>query len=66
MAYFRPLLMAILKKCDDPGQRIGTFKEIERFVFVVFRLTQTRSHYRSSEFSNAVRAIDRGDMDLAN
>ena len=31
MAYFRPLLMAILKKCDDPGQRIGTFKEIERF-----------------------------------
>ena len=65
MAYFRPLLMAILKKCDDPGQRIGTFKEIERFVFVVFRLTQTRSNYRSSEFSNAVRAIDRGDIDLA-
>ena len=65
MAYFRPLLMAILKKYDDPGQRIGTFKEIERFVFVVFRLTQTRSNYRSSEFSNAVRAIDRGDMDLA-
>jgi hypothetical protein len=65
MAYFRPLLMAILKKCDDPGRRIGIFKEIERFVFVVFRLTQTRSNYRSSEFSNAVRAIDRGDMDLA-
>ena len=65
MAYFRPLLMAILKKCDDPGQRVGAFKEIERFVFVVFRLTQTRSHYRSSEFSNAVRAIDRGAMELA-
>ena len=65
MAYFRPLLMAILKKCDNPNQRIGIFKEIERFVFVVFRLTQTRSNYRSSEFSNAVRAIDRGDMDLA-
>jgi len=65
MAYFRPLLMAILKKYDDPGQRLGIFKEIERFVFVVFRLTQTRSNYRSSEFSNAVRAIDRGDMDLA-
>ncbi|MFC3282631.1 GmrSD restriction endonuclease domain-containing protein [Litchfieldella rifensis] len=65
MAYFRPLLMAILKKCDDPNQRIGIIKEIERFVFVVFRLTQTRSNYRSSEFSNAVRAIDRGDMNLA-
>ena len=65
MAYFRPLLMAILKTCDDPGQRVGIFKEIERFVFVVFRLTQSRSNYGSSEFSNAVRAINRGDMDLA-
>ena len=65
MAYFRPLLMAILKKCNDSGQRIEAFKEIERFVFVVFRLTGARSNYRSSEFSNAVRAIDRGDMDLA-
>ena len=65
MAYFRPLLMAILKTCDDPGQRVGIFEEIERFVFVVFRLTQTRSNYGSSEFSNAVRQINRGDMDLA-
>ena len=65
MAYFRPLLMAILKKYDDSNQRIDTFKEIERFVFVVFRLTETRSNYGSSEFSNAVRAIDRGDMNLA-
>ena len=64
-AYFRPLLMAILKKYADPDERIGAFKEIERFRFVVFRLTQTRSNYRSSEFSNAVRAIDRGDMGLA-
>ena len=52
MAYFRPLLMAILKKFDS-GQRIASFKEIERFIFVVFRLTQARSNYRSSEFSNA-------------
>lgn len=65
MAYFRPLLMAILKTCEDAGQRVGIFKEIERFVFVVFRLTQSRSNYGSSEFSNAVRAISRGDMDLA-
>ena len=64
MAYFRPLLMAILKKFDDPCQRTGIFKEIERFIFVLFRLTQARSNYRSSEFSNAVRAIDRGDIGL--
>ncbi len=64
MAYFRPLLMAILKKFDDPYQRISIFKEIERFIFVLFRLTQARSNYRSSEFSNAVRAIDRGELGL--
>ncbi|TWT96915.1 hypothetical protein Pla108_26910 [Botrimarina colliarenosi] len=65
MTYFRPLLMAILKNIDDSRERVRVFKEIERFVFVVFRLTQTRSNYRSSEFSNAVRAIDRGDTDVA-
>ena len=65
MAYFRPLLMAILKKYDDPDQRIGAFKEIERFVFVVFRLTQARSNYGRSEFSRAVSAIYRGDTSLA-
>lgn len=65
MAYFRPLLMAILKKFNGPEERIGIFKEIERFIFVLFRMTQARSNYRSSEFSNAVRAIDRGEMDLS-
>jgi hypothetical protein len=65
MAYFRPLLMAILKKFKDPVERVDAFKAIERFIFVLFRLTQARSNYRSSEFSNAVRAIDRGEMDLA-
>ena len=65
MAYFRPMLMVILKKFDDPAQRISIFKEIERFVFVVFQLTQTRRHYGRSQFSNAVRAIDRCDIDLA-
>ena len=65
MAYFRPLLMAILKNYDDPSQRIDIFKEIERFVFVVFRLAEARSNYGSSEFSNAVRSINRGEMDLA-
>ena len=64
MSYFRPLVMAILKNFPDSSQRVKTFKEIERFIFVMFRLTQTRSNYRSSEFNNAVRAIDRGEMSL--
>ena len=65
MAYFRPLIMSISKNVDISSERVGIFKEIERFIFVVFRLTQTRSNYRSSEFSNVVRAIDRGDENLA-
>ena len=64
MAYFRPLLMAILKNFRKPEECVGIFKEIERFIFVLFRMTQARSNYRSSEFSNAVRAVDRGEMDL--
>lgn len=63
MAYFRPLLMAILKRLKTSSERVDVFKAIERFIFVLFRLTQARSNYRSSEFSNAVRAIDRGEMD---
>ncbi len=65
MAYFRPLLMAILKNNEDSDELVGAIREIERFVFIVFRLTQSRSSYASSEFSNVVRAIDRGEMDLA-
>lgn len=65
MAYFRPLLMVILKKFKNSQERIDSFKAIERFIFVLFRMTQARSNYRSSEFSNAVRAVDRGEMSLA-
>lgn len=65
MAYFQPLVMAILKNFDDPSQRINIFKEIERFIFIMFRLNRYRSNYGESEFRGAVRKIDRGEMDLA-
>ncbi len=64
MSYFRPLVMAILKSKEPSIQRIRALKEIERFVFVLFRLTKTRSNAFSSEFNNAVRAIDKGTMTL--
>jgi hypothetical protein len=65
MIYFRPLVMAILKNVADEQQRIETFQQIERFVFVVFRLTTARSNYRSSEFYNFARALDRGETTVA-
>jgi uncharacterized protein with ParB-like and HNH nuclease domain len=62
MGYFRPLVMAILKQDQTPGSRIRLFKKIERFIFVAFRLSASRANYRSSEFYNAARALDRGEI----
>jgi hypothetical protein len=64
MAYFRPLIMAILKNVESIDQRIAVLKEVERFLFIVFKLTSTRSNYRSSEFYNVARGLDKGEIDL--
>jgi hypothetical protein len=65
MGYFRPLVMAILKNVSDESKRIESFRSIERFIFIVFRMTVTRSNYRSSEFYNCARAVDRKETTLA-
>lgn len=64
MVYFRPLIMAILKNVNEAAARIHIFQKIERFIFVVFRMTTTRSNYRSSEFYNFARALDRRETTL--
>ena len=43
MVYFRPLVMAVLKNEPDETKRIHIFKCIERFIFIVFRMTTTRA-----------------------
>jgi len=65
MVYFRPLVMAILKNEQDKDIRICVFKRIERFIFIVFRMTVTRANYRSSEFYNVARELDRGKITIA-
>ena len=64
MVYFRPLVMAILKNEQDKNKRILIFKRIERFIFIVFRMTATRANYRSSEFYNAARELDRNEITI--
>lgn len=64
MAYFRPLVMAILKNVRDESERIEAFTQIERFVFIAFRMNAMRSNYRSSVYYNAARALDRGEIGL--
>lgn len=64
MVYFRPLVMAILKNEQDEDKRIRIFKRIERFIFIAFRMTATRANYRSSEFYNAARELDRNEITI--
>jgi len=64
MGYFRPLVMAVLKDEATVTNRVKLFNDIERFIFIVFRLGQARRNYRDSEFYNAAREFDKGDLTL--
>jgi len=56
--------MAILKGDETSSNKVRLFKKIERFVFITFRLSSARANYRSSEFYNAARALDRHESTL--
>lgn len=64
IAYFRPLVMSVLKNEPDETTRIQFFRKVERFIFIAFRMNAIRSNYRSSEFYKATRELDRGQTDL--
>lgn len=65
MGYFRPLVMIILKRIRLESERLEIFARIERFIFIAFRMGSARSNYRSSEFYNLARALDRGETTTA-
>ena len=56
--------MAILKNEKSEQARISIFKKIERFIFVIFRMNSAMANYASSEFYNAARGLDRGEINL--
>lgn len=64
MGYFRPLVMSFFKNEKTPATRIEFLDQVERFVFVVFRLCQARRNYRDSEFYNAAREFDKAELKL--
>lgn len=64
IGYFRPLVMAVLKNEQNEAERICIFKKIERFIFIIFRMNSAMANYGSSEFYNAARALDRGEIKL--
>ena len=64
MGYFRPLVMSVFKNERNSEDRTDILDQIERFIFIVFRLCQTRSNFKDSEFYNASRELNRGELTL--
>lgn len=63
--YFRPLITAsFLNKDIVSKDRVRLLKAIERFIFVVFRLSRAFSSYRNSEFYKAARQIGRNELSI--
>lgn len=58
IGYFRPLVLSSFLNDEVSSEdRVRLFKEIERFIFVTFRLAQVKSNYRDSEFYNFSRDL---------
>ncbi len=65
VAYFRPLITAsFLAPNVDSADRVRLFKEIERFIFIAFRLCRVRSNYRNSEFYRESRRLLNGSSSI--
>jgi len=65
MVYFRPLVTAsFLAKDVTSEDRVRLFTIIERFIFVVFRLSRAFSSYRNSEFYRIARQLRKGERSI--
>jgi uncharacterized protein DUF262/uncharacterized protein DUF1524 len=62
MGYFRPLIMVISKTVPELADRVRVLREIERFVFIAFRLTTARTNYGSSVFYKVARDLNLGEI----
>ena len=65
MVYFRPLITSsFLSKKTTSKERIRLFKEIERFIFITFRLGRAFSTYRNSEFYGYARQLRKDEISV--
>lgn len=62
--YFRPLTMAVLKNEPHSTERTKIFGRIERFIFLAFHTTITRSNFGQNEFWRTARDVYRRKIDL--
>lgn len=65
IGYFRPLVMSsFANELITSKVRIELFKAIERFIFIVFRLSRTQSNYRNSSYYNISRDLYKGETSV--
>lgn len=65
MVYFRPLVTSSFLRSDISSfDRVRLFTAIERFIFVIFRLSRAFSTYRNSEFYRAARLLRNGEASI--
>lgn len=65
IAYFRPLVVASYIRADiSTESRIKLFKEIERFIFIAFRVGRAFSTYRNSEYYRLTKKLQSGDISI--
>lgn len=58
IGYFRPLIMALFLRTEKgEPQRLKLLNEIERFIFIAFRLCRAQSNYRSSSYYRLARTL---------
>ncbi len=58
IAYFRPLVVASFMRTDiAKDDRIKLLKEIERFIFIAFRLNGAYANYHQNEVNKLVRKL---------
>ncbi len=65
IAYFRPLVVASYIRADiSTASRVKLFKEIERFIFIAFRVGRALSTYRNSEYYRLTKQLRSGDISV--
>lgn len=58
IVYFRPLVtVSFLNRKINSEQRVLLFREVERFIFIAFRMGRAFSTYRNSEFYKSARLL---------
>ncbi|MDB5054977.1 MAG: hypothetical protein JWM44_3027 [Bacilli bacterium] len=65
IAYFRPLVVASFIRADiTVNNRIRLFKEIERFIFIAFRVGRAFSTFRNSEYYRLTKQLQNGEVSI--